>query len=80
MQPNAAHQLEYVKAVVARFVKAEPSEIESYRFAAEPGGAYSEYTEWDFSCDVIVTLTNGEERRGYMSESDVVEFLNGWPT
>lgn len=51
--------------------------IVSFRFLASEGGAYSEYTEWDFSANVYVTLADGEHLV-YLSEGDVVEMLNGY--
>lgn len=69
---------EYTRKYIARHLRIDEEEIVSFRFYAEESGGYSEYTQWDFNCNINVTLTSGKERSLYLSEYEVVDFLNGF--
>lgn len=68
----------YVVGFVAQKLGVTAHEISGYRFEAEPGRVWSEYTEESFECKISVQMADGSERLVHMWAAETCEFLNGF--
>ncbi len=67
--------------VAAQLGDITPDQVVGFRFVAEPGREWSEYTAESFACHMVITtdqMGQDHERHIYLSEHETCGFLNGY--